>query len=64
MSSYHIDQLGRIVELVRSTPFDCTGCMYFEGRYRSCLGKNKRPLDVSGNYISCRVGQFVEVVHE
>ena len=63
MSNYHIDQLGRIVELVRSTPLDCTGCLYRDA-YKHCHDKGERPLDAGGRRATCTGGIFVEVTHE
>jgi len=36
----HIDQLGRIVELVNGEKyFSCAGCVYYESKNPRCSGK-------------------------
>jgi hypothetical protein len=62
MSSYHIDQLGRVVKLVPNS-MGCYGCLYYEVNY-FCKRKNKRPLDAGGKFATCMGGIFVEVVHD
>jgi len=61
MSSYHIDQSGRVVKLAPNN-IGCRGCLYHGDTF--CRGRNKRPLDAGGNYIPCFKCIFVEVVHE
>ena len=63
MSSYHIDQLGRVVELKEATDrSSCSGCMY--GDALTCISDNERPRDANNQRTSCRIGIFVEVVHD
>jgi hypothetical protein len=47
--TYHIDQLGRVVQEVPET-LGCTGCMYFVGR-KTCA--DKEPLE-NQHRILCR----------
>jgi hypothetical protein len=69
ISSYHIDQLGRVVELRAHSDArqergkdGCKGCMYNE--YRHCSDIDERPLRADGRRAICHGGIFVEVTHE
>jgi len=63
MSSYHIDQLGRVVKLlIQSDRYSCNGCMY--GDALSCVSTEERPVGENNQRASCVGGIFVEVTHE
>jgi len=69
MSSYHVDQLGRVVEL-RAHPDEvqmgmvggCRGCLYYA--FQHCSQSGERPLKADGKLATCMGGIFVEVTHE
>jgi len=70
MSSYHIDQSGRVVELHKypdgvweNAGRKCEGCLYTS--YTVCADTgSRRPLDKNNYHVSCFEGIFVEVTYD